>query len=153
MPGARAERPESRIGQVFWLQPKARPFSLDVFSSPELDELAPVEGTRRFLVKGLTRAGLRGDGALIYHIGFEAGGDAFIPVESFEAQLYVDLPPQSETRLKSRLYLSPQAYFFSIKSIFSEDPEVLWERIRSLGPSRLRPLLPAPVPKPEGKRP
>lgn len=153
MPGARAERPESRVGQVFWVQSKARPFSVDFFASPELETRVPMEGTRRFVVKGLTRAGAREGGAPLYQVGFDSEGDAFILVESFEVQLYVDLPPQSETRLKSDLYLSPQAYFFSIKSIFSEDPEQLWERVRSLGPSRVRPLVPAPTPVPQEKRP
>lgn len=155
MPGARAEQPESRVGQVFWVQPKARPFSVDFFASPELDTRVPVDRTRAFVVIGLTRAGAKGDGALIYHVRFGPGEDAFIPVDGFEEQLYVDPPPQSVTRLKSDLYLSPEAYFFSIKSIFSEDPELLWDRIQYLGPTRILPrkVPDKPAPKPEdGKR-
>jgi hypothetical protein len=152
MPGARATAPESRVGQVFWFQSQGRPFSPDFFHSRELDKRLPVAGKRRFVVTALTRGGAREEGAPVYQVRIEPWEDAFIPVDSFEAHLYVDPPAQSETRLRSDLYLSPQAHFFSLKSIFSEDPELLWERIRVLGPSRIRPPTPAPTPKPEGYR-
>jgi hypothetical protein len=150
MPGARGKAPESRIGQVFWARPAARPFSVDFFDSPDLHKRVPLERTRRFAVLGLIRAGERETDPLLYMVRFGPGEHAVIPVHSFEAHLYVDPPPQSETRLKSDLYLSPQAYFFSIKSIFTEDPDVLWERIRNLGPTRIGPPAPARPPAPEG---
>lgn len=155
MPGARAQSPESRIGQVFWVRPKAPPFSVDFFDSPDMERRVPLEGTRRFAVMGLIRAGERESDPLLYVVRFGPGEEAVIPVASFEAQLYVDLPPQSETRLKSDLYLSPQAYFFSLKSIFSEDPDALWERIRNLGPTRIRPQVSPerPPSKREGRKP
>ncbi|HEX6828530.1 MAG TPA: hypothetical protein VF104_06085 [Burkholderiales bacterium] len=153
MPGARTEDPESRLGAPFWYQPKARPFNVDFFESPELDARVRMDRARGFVVTALTRASPGQGGALLYRVRFESGEDAYIPVAGFEAELYVDPPPQSETRLKSDLYLSPEAYFFSVKSIFAEDPDQLWERIEHLGPSRIRP---GPVPKsrdanPEGR--
>jgi hypothetical protein len=149
VPGARAKAPGSRIGQMFWTRPAARPFSGDFLDSADLHKRVPLERTRRFAVLGLIRAGERETDPFLYMVRFGPGG-AVIPVASFEAHLYVDPPPQSETRLKSDLYLSPQAYFFSIKSIFTEDPDDLWERIRNLGPTRNGPPAPARPPAPEG---
>jgi hypothetical protein len=137
MPGAHADDLGSRVGQVFWTQPKARPYSVDFFESPELQSRLPISTVRWFVVTAVTSSG---DGAALYQVRFDSGTDAFIPVASFEVELYVDPPPQSATPIKSNLYLSPEAYFYSIKSIFSEDPAVLWERIDNLGPTRIREL-------------
>lgn len=134
MPGARGEAPQSRVGQTFWIQRKGRPFSIDVFGDGELRERIPVEGTRRFVVVAVTRTG---DGQPIYQIVFETGEEAFVAVDAFESDLYVDPSLTSETRFKSFPYLSPEAYLYSIKSIFSEDPELLAERIDKMGPSRI----------------
>lgn len=134
MPGARAEVPQSRIGETFWVQRKGRPFSIDFFGDGELRERFPVEGTRHFVVVALTRTR---DGQPVYQVEFETGEQAFVTVDAFESELYVDPSLTSEMRFKSFPYLSPEAYLYSIKSIFSEDPDPLAERIERLGPSRI----------------
>jgi hypothetical protein len=151
MPGARADDPEIRVGQVYWVQPKARPYSVDFFETLELTSRVPVNRSRRFKVVAVQSSR---DDEPVYQVQFESGVEAFIPVASFESELYVDPPPMSATPLKSNIYLSPEAYFYSIKSIFSEDPDVLHERIRNLGPSRIRQFPHSdPLPKPEPRPP
>jgi len=70
MPGARAEAPESRVGQVFWIQPKGRPFSIDIFRDPGMRERFRLEATRSFVVAGVSRTG---SDQLIYQLVFESG--------------------------------------------------------------------------------
>ncbi len=134
MPGARAEAPDSRVGQTFWIQRKGRPFSIDFFRDAELRERIPLEDSGRFVVAGLTRTN---NDQSVYQVVFETGEQAFVAVEAFESDLYVDPPLTSETRFKASPYLSPEAYFYSTKSIFTEDPAALAERIDRLGPSRI----------------
>jgi len=134
MPGARAEAPESRVGQVFWIQPKGRPFSIDIFRDPGMRERFRLEATRSFVVAGVSRTG---SDQLIYQLVFESGERAFVSVAAFEADLYVDPALTSETRLNPSPYLSPEAYLYSIKSIFTENPATLADRIDRLGPSRI----------------
>lgn len=152
MPGAQVADPGSRLGQTFWVDPNSRPFTPDFFETADLERRVPMVRVLKFAVAAVEPPTKAGESGLLYRVRLETGRDAYIPIADFEAHLYVDLPPVSETRLKSDLYLSPEAYFFSIKSIFSENPELLWERIRALGPSRIRPQAPAPAPKPERYR-
>lgn len=153
MPGARAENPASRVGRLFWVQSAARPFTPDFFEAVDLDRRVPVDRVLRFVVTAVELQAAA-EPRLLYRVRFESDLDAFIPVADFEAHLYVDLPPQSETRLKTDLFTSPEAYFYSIKSIFSEEPGQLWERVRTLGPSRILPAPPVVPPRPDsGKKP
>jgi hypothetical protein len=148
MPGAHAEAPQSRVGQVFWIQPQGRPFSIDIFRAPGMQERFRVEGTRAFVVVGVSRTA---DDTLIYQLAFETGEQAFVSVAAFESDLYVEPALTSETRFNPSPYLSPEAYLYSIKSIFSEDPDILAERVDKLGPSRI--LFPkVTLPPPESSK-
>jgi hypothetical protein len=149
MPGARIENPESRVGSRFWFESRSRPFSPDFFEAADLERRVAMDGVRSFVVTAVAPAAKAGERGMLYRVRFETGSDAYIAIADFEAHLYVDLPALSETRLKTDLYLSPEAYFFSIKSIFGEDPDLLWERIRNLGPTRIRPPAPAKAPAPK----
>ncbi|HET9701429.1 MAG TPA: hypothetical protein VFP70_10960 [Burkholderiales bacterium] len=142
MPGARIENPASRVGGRFWFESSSRPFSPDFFEAADLQRRVPMDRVRSFLVTAVEPPAGEGERGLLYRVRLETGRDAYIAIADFESHLYVDLPDLSETRLKTDLYTSPQAYFFSIKSIFSEEPGELWERVRLLGPSRI--IQPAP---------
>lgn len=147
MPGARIENPESRVGARFWFESVSRPFSPDFFEAADLERRVRTDRVRSFLVTAVEPPAKAGERGLLYRVRLETGRDAYITIADFEAHLYVDLPDLSETRLKTDLYTSPQAYFFSIKSIFSEEPGELWERVRLLGPSRIRQPAPALQPR------
>lgn len=147
MPGARIENPESRVGIRFWHETLSRPYSPDFFEAADLERRLSMDRVRSFVVTAVEPPAKSGERGLLYRVRLETDRDAYIRIADFEAHLYVDLPALSETRLKTDLFTSPQAYFFSIKSIFSEEPAELWERVRVLGPSRIRQPAPAVPPR------
>jgi hypothetical protein len=113
-----------------------------------------MDRVRSFVVAAVEPPAGAGERGLLYRIRLDTERDAYIRIADFEAHLYVDLPDLSETRLKTDLYTSPQAYFFSIKSIYSEEPGALWERVRVLGPSRIiQPAQGAPSRSGSGQKP
>jgi hypothetical protein len=138
---AQAETREAgRVGKRFWARPGLSETSVEFFADAGLRRREPVYHKARFEVAEVAAGGPWPHRDTVYGVRFEDGRVAWMDARDFELRLYRELGPNEVS--VSPLFEPPlgrgiQVHQFERASIFSADPDMIWERVRNQGPRRL----------------
>jgi hypothetical protein len=151
-PVAWADTIEGRVGKSYWARPALSETSVEFHREVTLRTRVGVRDKTRISIVGIRPGGPWPPSDPVYEVSFDDGTRAFIDAHDFERRLYHELgsnefsvSPQFEPPLGRGV----QVHQFERASIFTDDPDVMWVRIRNQGPRSFQPAAPiGPAPAP-----
>lgn len=129
------ERAEDRVGRDYWVRPGLNDTSVDFYAERELRSRLPVRDKRRLQVVGIESVAPRRGSQIVYRVRFDDDSEAHISLSDFDRRLYRELAPNQVMAAPpdSPVGAAPHVWIFQRSSVFTTDPDIIWERIKNEG--------------------
>lgn len=139
-------RAEDRVGREYWVRPGLNDTSVDFYVERELRTRVPVRDKRRTRVVDIESVSAARGSQIVYRVRFDDGSEAYIALTDFDRRLYRDLAPNQVMTAPpdSPVGAAPHLWIFQRSSVFTTDPDIIWDRIKNEGartfvPAKKRP--------------